>query len=104
MCGWVPVKKHGFKVDLVSNWNIVNKCWLLTNLLTAMIYYPDVPVYVLICGTVVHMDEVEKSEGPKLLYDAISEWPNYMRLLLPILYIAIEKKTESSPVQWLHTT
>ena len=63
-----------------------------------MIYYPNVPVYVLICGTLVHMDKVEKSEGPKLLYDAIGEWPNYMRLLLPILYIAIgKKKTESSP-------
>jgi len=38
------------------------------------------------------MDKVEKSEGHKLLYDVIGEWPNYMRLLLPILYIPQREK------------
>ena len=42
------------------------------------------------------MDKVEKSEGPKLLYDAIGEWPNYRRLLLPILYIAIDTKEKNT--------
>ena len=59
---------------------------LITDQFTiAMIYYLDVPIYVLICGTLVHMDKVEKPEGLKLLYDALGEWANYMRLLLPIL-------------------
>jgi len=67
----------------------------------ATIYYPTV----LICactnpctsdGLLVHMD---KAEGPKLLYDAIGEWPDYMRLLLPILYILIDKKSANPVVQ-----
>ena len=40
----------------------------------------------------VRVDKVEKSEGPKLCNDAIGEWPNYIRLILPILYIPIDKK------------
>ena len=39
----------------------------------------------------VHIDKVEKSEGPKLFNDGIEEWPNYITLVLPILYIPINK-------------
>ena len=45
------------------------------------------------------MDKVEKSEGPKLFNDGIEEWANYITLVLPILYIPIDKnkqKVESS--------
>ena len=55
------------------------------------------------------MDKVEKSEGPKLFNDAIGEWPNYIRLVLPILYNPIESSPplhsseSTSPVQWLYT-
>ena len=41
-----------------------------------------------------HVDKIEKSEGPKLFNDGIEEWPNYIRLVLPILYIPIDKKEE----------
>ena len=33
---------------------------------------------------------------PKLFNDAIGEWPNYIRLVLPILYIPVDKKREKS--------
>jgi len=38
------------------------------------------------------MGKVGKSEEPKLLYDAIEECPSYMRLLLPILCIPLDRK------------
>jgi len=43
-------------------------------------------------GQVPHVDKVEKSEGPELFNNGIEEWPNYIRLVLPILYIPIHKK------------
>ena len=60
----------------------------------------------------VRVIKVEKSEGPKLINDAIEEWPNYIKLVLPILNIPIDKKGKNlspdlvqstSPVQWLYT-
>ena len=39
----------------------------------------------------VHKDKVEKSEGPIC---AIEEWPTYIRLLLLILFISIDRKRE----------
>ena len=47
-------------------------------------------------GQVPHVDKVEKSEGPELFNNGIEEWPNYIRLVLPILYIPIHKKREKS--------
>jgi len=44
----------------------------------------------------VRVIKVEKSEGPKLINDAIEEWPNYIRLVLPILNIPIDKKRKKS--------
>jgi len=46
-----------------------------------------------------HVDKVEKSEGPELFNDEIEEWPNYIRLVLPILYIPIDKKEKKVQVQ-----
>ena len=62
----------------------------------------DIPSCVLIRvlissnGQLVCVDKVEKSNGPKLFNDVIEEWPNYIRLVLPILNIPLGKKKEKS--------
>jgi len=38
------------------------------------------------------VDKAEKSERPKLFDDGIEGWPKYIRSVLPILYIPIDKK------------
>ena len=52
-------------------------------------------------GQSVHVDKVERSEGPKLFNDAIGGWPNYKRLVGPAFQLTKRgKKYESiSPVQ-----
>ena len=106
MCVLIPVE---WQIALrFPNWS--SKCILLiTDWCTiATIYYLDIPICVLICvyhSSNGHADKVEKSlKGPKLCNDPIGEWPNYIRLVLPILYIPIDKKTTTNPVQWLYTT
>jgi len=69
----------------------------------ATIYYSDTVYSNLCTGQLVRMDKVERCEGNNLFNDAIGEWPNYIRLVLPILYISIDKKRKSrSPV--VHST